>query len=246
MRTLGIDLASQPRKTGACVLEWTDGGVRLASLQLGADDERLLELAGDCDAIGIDAPFGWPVPFAHFVAEQAVPGGAERPAAAWCDDRRDELRYRATDQRIRVAMGRPALSVSSDLIAVPAWRCLGLLERLGVIDRSGDGRVFEVYPASALNAWGLRSRRYKGSERLEELAGLADDLISALPALEVDDRARAEMAAHDDALDAVVSALVARAAALGLTERPPSEDLERARVEGWIHLPRCGLDELLG
>ncbi len=28
MRTLGVDLASQPAKTGICVVEWGDGGPR--------------------------------------------------------------------------------------------------------------------------------------------------------------------------------------------------------------------------
>ena len=52
--------------------------------------------------------------------------------------------------------------------------------------------------------------------------------------------------ASDDALDAVLCALIARAAALGLTAPPPAEELELARAEGWIHLPRKGsLGELL-
>jgi hypothetical protein len=44
----------------------------------------------------------------------------------------------------------------------------------------------------------------------------------------------------------VLCALIARAAALGLTAPPPAEELELARAEGWIHLPRKGsLGELL-
>jgi hypothetical protein len=38
----------------------------------------------------------------------------------------------------------------------------------------------------------------------------------------------------------VLCALIARAAALGVTEPPPAEALDLARVEGWIHLPRKG------
>jgi hypothetical protein len=51
---------------------------------------------------------------------------------------------------------------------------------------------------------------------------------------------REACAESDDALDAVLCALIARAAALGLTEPPPPDGLEPARVEGWIHLPRSG------
>ncbi len=43
----------------------------------------------------------------------------------------------------------------------------------------------------------------------------------------------------DDALDAVICALVARAVTLGQTREPPPES--RADAEGWIHLPVCGL-----
>ncbi len=42
----------------------------------------------------------------------------------------------------------------------------------------------------------------------------------------------------DDALDALLAALIARAAALGLTVPPGADDLELARREGWIHLPQ--------
>ena len=43
---------------------------------------------------------------------------------------------------------------------------------------------------------------------------------------------------------AVITALIARAAALGRTRRPAPEDLPIALREGWIHVPDSGLDEL--
>jgi len=44
----------------------------------------------------------------------------------------------------------------------------------------------------------------------------------------------------------VLCALIARAAALGLTEPPPPDAFESAGAEGWIHLPRKGsLEQLL-
>lgn len=46
--------------------------------------------------------------------------------------------------------------------------------------------------------------------------------------------------AYDDALDAVVCALLARAASLGLTAGPPDNFAARAATEGWIHLPPAG------
>ena len=42
-----------------------------------------------------------------------------------------------------------------------------------------------------------------------------------------------------DRFDAVIAALAARAVYLGKYNKPPSEQLESARVEGWIGLPNC-------
>ena len=67
MITLGIDLASQANKTGVARLRWTkaEGAPRVAveTLRVGADDDALVALARDADAIGIDSPFGWPRAF---------------------------------------------------------------------------------------------------------------------------------------------------------------------------------------
>jgi hypothetical protein len=49
---------------------------------------------------------------------------------------------------------------------------------------------------------------------------------------------------HDHVLDAVVSALLARAAALGYATPPPDQYRAAALREGWIALPTCRLDEL--
>jgi hypothetical protein len=50
----------------------------------------------------------------------------------------------------------------------------------------------------------------------------------------------------DDAFDAVIAALTARAAVLGRTDLPPASSLDAARVEGWIALPTGDLEELPG
>jgi predicted RNase H-like nuclease len=50
---------------------------------------------------------------------------------------------------------------------------------------------------------------------------------------------------RDDALDALVAALITRAAKLGLTRPPDDEDRNHAAIEGWIHVPVEGsLDKL--
>lgn len=241
-RVLGVDLASAPRKTGVCVLAWDGGLPRIERLEVGADDAEILDLQRSCDAVGIDAPFGWPEPFTTFLASRG-----EDYVPEWKADHRDELRFRRTDFKVKELINKWPLSVSSDLISVPAMRCAGLLARLGVEDFSGDGRVFEVYPAAALSRWGLLpSATYKGAKGASTRSLLVDQLRRETPWLQVDSRDLDGMRASDDAFDALVCALVARSAMMGLTEGPPNEDAEVARKEGWIHLPAHDSLERLG
>ena len=51
---------------------------------------------------------------------------------------------------------------------------------------------------------------------------------------------REQLARSDDAFDALVCAITARAAARGRTHRPEvGEQARLAAVEGWIHVPRA-------
>lgn len=237
MRTLGIDLASQPATTAACAIDWTDGDAAVAFVEVGVEDRRALELLCAADVAGIDAPFGWPVPFTNLMRNHhGLVAGTEQ----WTPERRDALRFRRTDHLVRARLGRWPLSVSSDLIAIVAMRCAGLLDNLGVVDRSGGGQVVEVYPAAALASWGFRSRGYKGVASRETLAELYDGLRAFCPWLAVAPDAQERFAGSDHAFDALIGALVARAAALGLTELPEGDDRALARTEGWIAVPVPG------
>lgn len=233
VRTLGVDLASQAERTALCLVDWTEEGTAtVAELVVGVDDDRLLSAHRRADVTGIDCPFGWPERFRQFVAGQHVP-------PAWTDDLREALRYRLTDLAVQRVTGRWPLSVSSDLIAVPAMRCQLLLRRLEVTDRSGDGRVFEVYPAGSLKVWGLESRGYKRQAGRSALTALFDDLRRSAPWLDAGGTTWKEvLSSCDDAFDALVAALTARAAGLGLTVRPPADQHEVAVSEGWIALPQ--------
>ena len=236
VKSLGIDLASDPRKTGLCVVEWEAGKARVAALRVGADDGELLEAQGRVDATGIDAPFGWPVPFVELVACRGM-----APAKPWTDQTKRELRFRLTDVRVRELTGLWPLSVSTDLIGVPALRCAGLLTQMGVSDRSGDGLVYEVYPAAALKMWRLPFAGYKGIKKRRALEELCSALLRRAPWLRITDEEHIKLLrSRDDAFDALVAALVARAASLGLTAAPSSADRPRAEIEGWIHVPLEG------
>ncbi len=238
MITLGIDLAAEPKNTGGCLIEWRGGGAEVSWLAVDLDDAALIGRAEGAGAIGIDSPFGWPTAFVEAVT--AHHAGRPWPIPLWERANRRKLRLRETDEYVRERTGITPLSVSSDTIAIPATRCAGLLDRLGVRDRSGDGRVFEVYPAASLFRWGLPHRRYKGPENVDSRRRLLAKLQKAAPWLELAEADRRLCLDCDHAFDALVASLAARAAAIGLTAKPPPEIARAARAEGWIALPDEG------
>jgi len=232
VKTLGIDLAAKPKKTAACMIDWRDGRAVVLSLQSGLEDRALYELIVEADKVGIDAPFGWPDEFVEAVAGHHGLGPWPGAGSADPNDFRASLSYRETDRRV-MEVRRP-LSVSTDKIGVTAMRCAGLLHLIDGVDRAGLGPVAEVYPAAALVRWGHQSGAYKAKLAKEALPPMVEAIRSGLPELEPADF---DLAENDDVFDALICALVARAAVLGLTDPPPPELLERARREGWIHLP---------
>lgn len=243
VRILGIDLSSQAKNTAAWTLLADGQNVVPRECIFPADDDRLNRLIEDAEVIGIDVPFGWPTPFLRAV--RSLP---DWPTGTWAE-LRDGFRLRETDRAVHAVIRQiQPLSVSSDRIALPAMRAMGLLNRWKVVDRSGlvetDGRWFvEVYPAATLHAWGLPSRGYKhvdsnrraaaAEKRREILAGLrmrfgwGDDSI-VLKAAE----------ASDHSLDALVAGLTALLAHQGNTLRPTEEQVVAAKTEGWIHVPQ--------
>jgi predicted nuclease with RNAse H fold len=272
MRTLGIDLAAQPEKTAVCEIAWLSGRALPQAPKRGAEDDELLDRMADADWVGIDAPFGWPdrmVDAIHdFARENTWPADAAP----------ERLRYRNTDWFVHEFVAENTdpprsvwpLSVSSDRIAVCAWRCASLLtrhvkgtgrklDRIGVppgtATKGAPGQpgstglvapqgVVEVYPAGALVLWAFPHKGYKttastpASEarlKREEIVALIEHVTGGWMTLT--DDVRQACVQTDDQLDAFVSALVACAAATGVTVTPRSGRLAAARREGWIHLP---------
>jgi predicted nuclease with RNAse H fold len=249
MRTLGIDLAAQPTNTSACAIEWGPARPLVSDLRSGLNDERLLEAITGADKVAIDAPFGWPDEFVEAVS-------AHTNRAGWPGRGEDQdlyrfrLSFRATDRRLIEQGARRPLSVSTDLIGVVAMRCASLLDRLAAagepVDRAGSGKVVEAYPAPTLTSWGLAATGYKSRVGVARLPELLSQLEEGLGGLEMRMQQRELAESDHNCFDALVCALIARAAALGLTQPPePGEEADRAIREGWIHLPTNPLPHLL-
>jgi hypothetical protein len=139
--------------------------------------------------------------------------------------------------------------VSTDRIGRAAMRAAGLLAALGdgdLLDRTGRGKVVEVYPAAALRRWNYQPRSYKGRDKTAALALMAGRFFDETAGwLRVERSSRQECMQSDDAFDAVIAALNARAAMIdGAVLTPSDEDLPSARTEGWIAIPLCELSAL--
>lgn len=247
MLTAGVDLSAEDLRTCLARIAWRSASATVADLREQVGNDAIIETAHDVSKLGIDCPFGWPAPFIDFVSahsrgELAVPAGLPI-------DWRRRLANRTTDLVVRTETGLVPLSVSADRIAHAAMRCAALLAEVdaaGVtVDRTGrTGKVVEVYPAASLLRWGLPHRGYKRPANTATLSTLVDALLNAAPWLCLgiyEEICRSS----DDAFDAVVAALTARASARGQTLDPSPDEALLAACEGWIALPLPGSLEQL-
>ena len=237
MRFVGVDLASQPEKSSMCLLEWNRRPT-VVDLVRPAHDDAIVTAALDAMAVGIDCPFGWPTDFVEKVSRWHH---GESAAAVHTDPR--ALRLRESDRWLREHhVPRDPLSVSTDRLAIVALRGIGILERLlgphG--DRSGRRHVYEAYPGGTLAVWGLPSTGYKGDAGTQKRAAIVDALDGPVDF----GSHRDAVAASDDDLDAVLTAVVAGLGRARHTTRPPAEHRRTAAIEGWIHVPTIPLADL--
>ena len=239
--TLGIDLSTRRHCTGVCVLDWSNGRARVERLaHRGYDtNDELVALIREIQPtkVAIDAPFGWPVPFAEAVAQYTRDG-------RWTAGARLATIFRETDRHIRHSTRVKPLSVAAEKLAHPAIRCAELLTALAdpdPVDRTGAGLCAEVYPAAALDRWGLlpRTSYRNATDAASTREGLIGNLRRRARWLDTGSHI-AELVRSDHLIDALTCAILARA----LTSRPtltepiPPAMRRHAEAEGWIHLPR--------
>lgn len=242
MLCLGIDLAAQPKATAICLMDWGASGPRIEDLRSGLEDSELVDLTLSADKVGLDAPLGWPDDFVSTV-QRHHHNAADGPLPE-----RRMLTLRETDRRLQDATGRRPLSVSTDLIGVVALRAIGLQDELASrgdpVDRTGRGRVCEVYPAAALESWGIETRGYKGAGSRQRLPEILEGLLDGIGGMDLDPADRSRLESDHNQLDAFICALVARAVATGGSTGPPGDSDDRAHREGWIHVPESDLSGL--
>jgi predicted nuclease with RNAse H fold len=249
MTTVGLDLSASKDRTAVAAISWGHETATVTEVERGLGDEELVQRLAAAEWVGIDAPFGWPSAMAEAVHDYTVSGlwpALDKEAFRW---RRTEVLARET---ILAETGKKLwpMSVSADRLGLTARRTAQLREHAfessGVrFDRSGVDRVAEVYPAGALLLWGIERGAYKTSQdpsRREAESGARAELVAALeakaPWLAWASGVREACVESDDALDALLAALIARAIALDLAFLPPVEEIELAHREGWIHLPQ--------
>lgn len=238
MTYVGVDLAAEAARTGLAVMADTATGCVIERVDVGADDDWIVGAIGDSTRAGIDVPLGWPEAFVALVGAHAQ-GALVAPESTDRDWRRT-LSMRTTDLVVHRRTGITPLSVATDRIAHAALRWAGIearLRDLGIdVSRSGSGLICEVYPAAALKVWSMPHRRYKGRGASSQRETLVSRVVEKFPELEWNGH-RDQCVNDDNALDAVLAALVTREVELGKCESPPHHLYDTVLREGWIWVP---------
>lgn len=245
MLTAGLDLAAQPGATALAVIQWQRGSASLRSLQLGVTDDEVIAQAKSVDKLGIDCALGWPVAFVEFLNQHAQLTEAQPIFDGGIDWRR-QISFRESDREVRRITGRWPLSVATDRLGLTAMRAAGLLSKLqaqGIdIDRAGFGKIVEIYPGASLRLWQFETAGYRTSAQIRQK--LIARLQQNLPGLDLANFIEM-MISSCDAFDAVIASLAARASAIGQSTAPSASQVAVAKIEGWIHLPKNPITQLL-
>jgi len=256
VRTLGVDLATTDGSTGICEVDWR---ARTGIVEVGrfTDDLIARRIKDVRDAGGwaaIDAPFGFPAAFALAV-EQWRSTGFVSPATDHAIRRRLTDEYVAARQSVvkaeHLSGGWNPWPLSSvvDLITPTVIRCARILTIVNArtpTDRVGlTSRIVEAYPVAALRCWQVPTYKYKTVAADCRL--IFEDLVGRTGVREPTQRGPLRNGCDDDAVDAFVCALVARAVASSAGATGPiaaggvyAAQLSTIREEGWIHLPPPG------
>lgn len=243
VQIIGVDCATDPKKTGLCRAEYCGGKLHVHEALRGSDELPVVDclsrwIAGsECVLIGVDAPLGWPDPLRRVLEGHR----AGQPTG----ENSRTLFSRHTDAFIQAQprFGKWPLEVGANFIARTANHALAMLDELrGRLGRpvelawcpeEVDGiKVIEVYPWATLVARGIHVPSYK-LKRQTEARGM---LLEALEChrVEMCESVAEACLASADVFDAVVAALATADFLSGYCDAPAPKDFELARREGWI------------
>jgi predicted nuclease with RNAse H fold len=243
MLIAGLDLAAEPKATALSLIDWSGKSARLVQLDLNIDDRFIVDSTRDALKLGIDCALGWPIEFVEFLNRYSQNSFSQIDGdMSW----RRRMAYRETDRAVRELTGRWPLSVSTGRLGLTAMRCAGLLSKLAAdgveIDRTGAGKVVEIYPGASLRLWAFDTSGYRASAASR--AALLEQICEAAPWFEPGEFAEL-MIDSCDSVDSVIANFAARSAQMGLSTRPAREFEGQARKEGWIALPETTMAALL-
>lgn len=223
---VGVDCATKPNKTGLALGRLEGGTVRIDHCAVGSSRRGpaaiILEWLEDAEDVvfGLDAPLGWPCSMGRYLCEHH----AGEPIAV----ESNTFFRRVTDHEIRRRLGKQPLDVGADRIARTAVAALDLLSQLRFAtgraiplgwspDETEAWRAIEVYPAATRLAHGIIDQ-----------GGNLDGFAGVLDCSAVEEEARCSV----DAADACACVLAVGDFLLG--RAVPPDDLELAKIEGWI------------
>lgn len=228
MLIVGVDCATDSRKTGVCRASFSDGRLHVDEAFTCSRERTAVLVVGEWlrhaerAVIALDAPLGWPEALGRELHQHA----AGEPLAASAND----MFNRVTDKSITVRFRKRPLEVGANLIARTAHAALALMESLRQVrpialgwgrDDAAEVVAIEVYPAAT---------------RLGHRIVCEGTGLSNLPAW-ADVTACADGITSEHARDAVLCAVAAADYCAGRALGPGLEDLVVAKREGWIWAP---------
>ena len=250
VRIIGIDCATEPKKIGLALGEWSEHRLHISEVTIVGDgiDALIAKIGAWVSGydgpvlIAIDAPLGWPQGM-----RTALKDHAAGESLVVTDDH--AMFRRTTDRAIKTRLGKTPLDVGADRIARTASMALSMLTKfrssLGVkIPLAWDPTALaktsaiEVYPAALLAAYQISSKDYKKPKQ-----GVARKALLAAVEKKEGDRliigADRELAnTNADALDSMLCVLAAAEFLSGNAQAPAgAEQLDMAHLEGWIWSP---------
>lgn len=241
MQVIGIDCATDPKKTGISFGIYLNGKMELKEVTIGNNNISIAEIIYnwiDLDKkllIAIDAPLGWPKGMSDMLCSHNAGDNINLSS--------NDLFRRETDKFVKKKIGKQPLDVGADRIARTALSALKIINDLSHLikkpiklgwDNLNFNEVYciEVYPAATLDCYGIVSRSYKDKKhnliRKEIIHKLKNHLNISEGISIIEENA--------DALDSTVCLLSAKDFIEGNVYYPVYEDL--AKKEGWIWVRR--------